>query len=191
MLLGRFRAILVLQHFSRTCTRSLICGCSRVPYFLNFRARSHPILFIGPNDVLVRFRVILRLQHFLRAQSRFLICLSPGRTPFWIFAGDCFQFYLFGLMILLMRFRTILTLQYFSCAPSRSLICHCSWEHFFLNFRTWSFAILFIRPIESTRAILRNFETPTFFARFNLPLLPGALIFEFLRAIASNIIYLA
>ena len=42
--------------------------------------------------------------------------------------------------------------------------------------------------------ISRNSETPTFFTRaltlVNLPLLPGALLFDFPHAIASNIIYL-
>ena len=85
-------------------------------------------------------------------------------------------------MILLVRFRAILGLQFFSRAWTRSLIWICSQEHPFLNFRAgwWplifscslehcfltfrerSLLKLFIRPIDTTRVISCNFETPTF-----------------------------
>ena len=50
MLLVRFRANLRLQLFSRARSCSLICCCSWEHSFLNFWGRSHPILFILPND---------------------------------------------------------------------------------------------------------------------------------------------
>ena len=67
--------------------------------------------------------------------------------------------------------------------------------HSIFNFSALSLLILFIWPNDATGAILRNSETQTFFphglALIDLPLLPRVLHFEFSRAIASNIIYLA
>ena len=63
-----------------------------------------------------------------------------------------------------------------------------------MNFCTRSLPILFMWSNDTTGAISRNSDTATFFERalalINLPLLSGALLLEFSRAIASNIIYL-
>ena len=96
--------------------------------------------------------------------------------------------------MLLEWFRSILRLQLFSRAQSRSLICCCSREHSFSNFRAWSLSILFILPNDTTRAIWCNSAIPTFFVRalalVYVPLIPGALLFEFSCEIDSYIIYL-
>ena len=86
-------------------------------------------------------------------------------------------------MMLLVRSRAILILQLSSRTRTCSLICCICREHFCLNFHVRWLPILFIWPNDTTRKISRNSETPKFFALFNLPMLPGALRFEFSRAI--------
>ena len=71
-------------------------------------------------------------------------------------------------MIILVRFRAIQRLEHFSRTRTRSLICRCSRELSFLNFHTRTFAILFIWPNDTTRAISRNSHTPTVFTRAHL-----------------------
>ena len=112
-----------------------------------------------------------------------LFVVAPDSSPFSIFARGHFQYYLFGLMMLLVRFRAILRHEPFSRARWRSSTCRCSRVHSFLNCHARSLPILFIWPNDATGAISRNSETPTIFMHtlllVNLPLLPGALLFEF------------
>ena len=93
------------------------------------------------------------------------------------------------------RFRAIPRRQPFSRAQSRTLISRLSWERSFYSFLARPLPTIVIWPKKGTRAIPRDSEMATLFARpiahVNIPVLTGALLLQFLRATASNIRYLA
>ena len=74
MLLVRIHAILRHQYFSRACTRSLICHCSREHSFWNFRVRSLQLLYIWLNDATDATSRNLEIATFSRPRSLSLNC---------------------------------------------------------------------------------------------------------------------
>ena len=93
------------------------------------------------------------------------------------------------------RFRAILRWLSFSREQSRILISLPSTERSFYNFRARLPLVIILWRKYAKRAISRDFETATFFARTirhaNFPALLGVLLLEFLRKTASNNHYLA